>query len=575
MKYPNFNPLLAEQIEHAALDESDITKFCDFLSMVNASYEKLLTENEKVKRKLSISSKRLKTAHQTLEAEHYQTKSQLSNIVDHVRGVIFETDIVGNFTYLNQAWEKYTGFSVCESTGKNCLKFLSGADECTIKEITHFFESRAEKINLNFRYQAPEQILWVELRCKRIMGHTGIAGGYIGTLTDITKSMNTQIALHSSSLAKDSFMSTMSHEIRTPLNAVTGIASILLMDDYLPHQKENLMALHSSGKHLLGLINDLLDFNKLSSGKVELVYNEFNLDNLLEEIQSKFSSVAREKNLKFTVSKGVDLPKNLKGDVLKLNRVIENLLSNAFKFTESGLVNLFVQNKGYTDQGVAVQFKVSDTGIGIPADRQEAIFESFVQANSDTAVRFGGTGLGLAICKELLEMQNSKLHIDSISGKGSKFKFTLTFGLSKGQNYTPGTSTIFKNLANLDIKVLVAEDNKLNVLILKKLLSRWGVCTTVATDGQQLIEIYKNTDADLILMDIQMPVLDGYQTADYIRSMKDPVKSQIPIIALTALAQSDIELKTKEHHMNGYMLKPFNPESLYDLLKKYSKPLMV
>jgi CheY-like chemotaxis protein len=416
--------------------------------------------------------------------------------------------------------------------------------------------------------------MWFEVKSKLIIDAKGRTTGFIGTITDITNLKEIEIELKRASEAKDAFLSTMSHEIRTPLNAVTGLTNIMLMENHLPEQVENLSALKYSGEHLLGLINDLLDFDKIKSGKLKLVERDFDLNYFLENIKSHFGLRAEKKGLKFYLVTENKLPNSIIGDDLKLTQIVKNLLSNSLKFTEKGNIRLCVKNLGIDKNRVMLEFKIVDTGIGIPKDRQELIFESFIQADPETSIKYGGTGLGLSISKQLLELQGSNLVVESELGKGATFSFIISYK-AKASNrlncYKPDIIKMQPKYDPLTIDVLVAEDNKMNILILKKFLVNWKVKFEIAENGKELLEIYEKADFDLILMDLQMPLLNGFETTEIIRKLPNATKANVPIIALTAFAQTDIKKKTKQYKMNGFMGKPFNPIALYDLLKSYSK----
>ena len=249
-------------------------------------------------------------------------------------------------------------------------------------------------------------------------------------------------------------------------------------------------------------------------------------------------------------------------------------MSNSFKFTEQGGIKLTVNNLGVKNNRVDLEFKVIDTGIGIAKEKQETIFESFMQESAETSVKYGGTGLGLAICKRILKLQDSDLEVVSAPGKGSTFSFTLSFKISNRlTTYTPDLIQTQPTYKPLHLNILVAEDNKMNVLILKKFFQMWKVDYTLAYNGEEAIEIYNERDFDLILMDLQMPVMNGYEATKVIRGFSDKEKANIPIVALTAFAQADIKAKTQKYRMNGFMSKPFNPPELYNLLASYRKAI--
>jgi PAS domain S-box-containing protein len=530
---------------------------------------------ERAARKLAEKTLEEKSAelfyvNQQLVSERDRTKTKLETIVRNVEGVIFESDLKGNFTFLNQAWETYSRCSVEESLGKNFTHFLKDENIEGDQTVSHLFSGDIQNLEFILKNFQLESVRWYKVKFRMNKNSFGKNIGYVGTIIDITNLKTTEIELQEASEAKDRFLSTMSHEIRTPLNAVTGLANILLMDDHMPEQEENLKALKYSGEHLLGLINDLLDFSKIKSGKLKLVEKEFNLEVLLKNIHSNFAHKADKKELQFEVKWCNKTPFLVIGDGIKLSQILKNLLSNSFKFTEHGGIKLTVNNLGVKNNRVDLEFKVIDTGIGIAKEKQETIFESFMQESAETSVKYGGTGLGLAICKRILKLQNSDLEVVSEPGKGSTFSFTLSFKISNRlSTYTPDLIQTQPTYKPLHLKILVAEDNKMNVLILKKFLQMWKVDYTLAYNGEEVIEIYNKKDFDLILMDLQMPVMNGYEATKVIRGFSDKDKANIPIVALTAFAQADIKAKIQKYRMNGFMSKPFNPIELYNLLATY------
>ena len=281
-------------------------------------------------------------------------------------GVIFETDLEGNFAFLNKAWAEYSGVPIEKSIGKS---FLNPQSIDTIidanEEFNKFFSGKKKHIKFIFKYEREEKLMWFEVKSKIINDDRGFPFGFIGTIIDITTLKKTELELQKARKSKDEFLSTMSHEIRTPLNAVTGLSNILLMEDYLPEQAENLKALKYSGEHLLGLINDLLDFDKIKSGKLKIAEKDFSLNYLLENIKSHFTISAEKKSLAFDLIKINDIPNNIIGDKLKLTQIVKNLLSNSLKFTEIGNITLSVKNLGIDENKVKLEFKVIDTGIGL------------------------------------------------------------------------------------------------------------------------------------------------------------------------------------------------------------------
>ncbi|MBD0256560.1 MAG: PAS domain S-box protein, partial [Cytophagales bacterium] len=374
-----------------------------------------------------------------------------------------------------------------------------------------------------------------------------------------------------SARAKEQFLSTMSHEIRTPMNAVIGMTHLLMQENPKPEQVGNLKTLQFSAENLLVLINDILDYNKIESGMVSFECIPFNLAGLLESIRFSLGFKAEEKHIGFDIRLDGPLPPVLLGDPVRLGQILANLVSNAIKFTEKGGVTLEAVVKRDDGDSVLLDFAVTDTGIGIKAEKLAYIFDRFTQAESDTTRKYGGTGLGLAITKRLLEMQGSQIGVDSRPGEGSRFYFSLSF--RKGDEASP----VRDNYAHtatarlLDhVRLLLVEDNEINRKVATKFLNKWGIQPDYAHNGVQAIEKINEKQYDLILMDLQMPEMDGYEAAKVIRETK--ARESIPIIALTASAMHDVAQKIFDAGMNDFIMKPFHPDDLYQKIAKYAAP---
>ncbi len=395
----------------------------------------------------------------------------------------------------------------------------------------------------------------------------------VGTTQDITERKLREIELikakaqaEQASIAKEQFLSTMSHEIRTPINAILGLSHFLLEDSPRPDQAENLKVLHFSAENLLMLINDILDLNKIEAGKIAFEAIEFNLSELVQRIQRPLSYLAYEKNLAFSCYVDPAIPPVLVGDPVRLGQVINNLLSNAIKFTEEGSVRVEAQLKQLEGSYAEIGFAITDTGIGIAEDKLEYVFETFTQASSDTTRKYGGTGLGLTITKRLLELQNSPISVKSKLGEGSGFYFTLWFRKSEAQalNLYPASAMPDSESQPLrGRKILLVEDNEINRLVAAKIFQKWGIVLDEVTNGMEAVERVQQTTYDIVLMDLQMPHMDGYETTQLIRGLEGSYFSQLPIIAITASVMPDVQEKTRSSGMNDCVTKPFQPEELY------------
>lgn len=370
--------------------------------------------------------------------------------------------------------------------------------------------------------------------------------------------------------AKSNFLSTISHELRTPLNGVIGMSNVLMLDHPREDQKENISVLKFSANNLMKLINDVLDINKIESGKLELEKAPFKINDLANNIYRTFKTSAERKLIHFSLAINDDLADVvILGDQTRLTQILSNLLDNALKFTKKGNVIFTINTIKKSEDQIELQFCISDTGIGIPKEKQELVFESFTQASTSTTRNYGGTGLGLAIVKNLLELHESAIYIQSTMNVGTSFTFKICFSLLDTSTNTRTEPSYHNNEdMNLsDLKILIAEDNQMNILLMRKLLSKWNITPDFAENGAKAIAAFEIKDYDVILMDIHMPIMDGYETTKIIRNYPDDKKANVPIIALTASVAMDLRGKITEAGINDFVYKPFNPNELRDKLE--------
>lgn len=368
-----------------------------------------------------------------------------------------------------------------------------------------------------------------------------------------------RVQAETASQVKSDFLSTISHEIRTPLNAVVGISHLLLQEFPRQDQKENLMSLKFSAEHLTSLINDILDYNKLESGSVEFEEMEVNMKELAFRIQKAYLPKASEKNLELKLIVEPTIAPSLIMDATRMSQILNNLLDNAIKFTSKGSVSLSIRMMYDLGKSQVIRFEVQDTGIGIPDDKKGIIFQRFTQASSSTTREFGGSGLGLSIIKRLLELQGVAIHVNSKLGEGSTFFFQQEFKL--GTNKPVEIISIVDEDSEtilMDKRVLLVEDNSMNVMVAEKFLKKWGMKIDHAVNGRIAVEKVERTDYDLVLMDLQMPEMDGYQATKEIRLFN----TSLPIVALTASALIRVQEKVLAAGMNDYITKPFDPKEL-------------
>lgn len=361
--------------------------------------------------------------------------------------------------------------------------------------------------------------------------------------------------------AKSRFLSTMSHEIRTPLNAIIGLSHILTESNPKEEQRENLEALTYSGNLLLSLLNNVLDFSKMEVHEMKLDPVPTDLSKAMRQIQKVHEPNAERKNIAISINVPNDLP-TVWLDVVRFNQVANNLISNAIKFTDKGevFVKMSVQNQD--EQYLEILTEVVDSGIGIPKNMQAEVFEAFAQAGSDTERLYGGTGLGLPIVQKIVESMGSQIELESETGKGSRFFFTLKLKIADHQRVEKAKEdTVF----NLDGKhILLVEDNQINIMVARQILEKAKLNVDVAENGKIAVDRVKENNYDVILMDIQMPVMDGYQASTAIREFN----KDIPILALSASVYMEVKDQIFECGMNGFIFKPFEPN---DLLRQVEK----
>ena len=515
--------------------------------------------------------------------QKYTETDFLINWIAEIDDLICEINHKGFFTYVNRAFVEKGGYTLEELQQ---LPFKTFLPEESFETLETFY---------NKQLNNQQQVSYLEFPIITKNGRECWIGAKLTMrfqdekmerafciARDVTVQRQTKEELIAAketavkaSLAKAQFLSSMSHELRTPMNAVIGMTHLLQQENPRADQMENLKTLKFSAESLLSLINDILDFSKIEAGKIDFEEVEFSLNYIASSIIHAQESRAKDKGISLRMEYDKQIPAFIIGDPVRLSQILNNLISNALKFTNEGEVVMKILQQKESDRLVTINFSIKDTGIGIPADKLEHIFENFTQASSSTTRNYGGTGLGLAITRQLLELQNSSIQVKSTINKGSVFYFTLSFG--KGEKASIGLKKEHNQKSGFPslngMKVLLVEDNKINQIVARKFLTKWDIAIDIADNGQIALDLLEENKYDLVLMDLQMPVMDGFEATKVIRSLKK--FDDLPIIALTASAVLEIQDAAMDAGMNDFVTKPFNPQNLYNKIQQYEQKIEI
>ncbi|MFD2244936.1 PAS domain S-box protein [Pontibacter ruber] len=572
--YPDDLEMLREKAFNLALNnkvnatlEHRVIRKDGTVIWVETSMKPILDENEKVV-KLQSASRDITERRKADEALKNSEK-KYRDLINYSQAYIVTHDMQGRLLSVNPYLLNRLGYQEQEMIGRELKDFFPVAHRENFPLYLQQFEYKNVLDGILCILNKDQEERYLYYRNYKVE-ETGAAPYIIGIAQDITDRMLTERELkkakeaaEESARVKEHFLANMSHEIRTPMNGILGMAGLLGKTKLDDSQQNLLNIIRQSADNLLVVINDILDIAKIEAGKLELESIPFNICDTVRTTFQTLKYKAEEKEIAYRINvPGLPQPYMI-GDPYRLNQILLNLLNNAIKFTEEGSVSLSTRVLGENEENVTIEFAVADTGIGIPADKKEIIFEGFTQAYSSTTRKYGGTGLGLSICKSLVEKQGGRIWVESQENKGSVFKFVLTYSKSTVvvPAEAPKEKINYQSLGN--VQVLLAEDNEVNVFLAQSILEGWGLKVDVALDGKEAVKLFDKNNYDIVLMDIQMPELSGIDATHMIRSHADRTKASIPIIALTANALKGDAEKYLSAGMNDYISKPFDEEKLF------------
>ncbi len=513
---------------------------------------------------------------ETRMLEITKQENKYQGILDSVNDIIYKTNAEGILTYINPLAEKITEYTVDELLNMKFTKLISRQDKKTVHEFyLKQFKNRETTSYTEFRIVTKSgRERWMGQSLKMTFSEETREFECTGVVRDITEIKKIQSELEdaknsalNSARSKEMFLANMSHEIRTPMNAIVGMTTLLAESSLTEKQTEFIDAIQVSTGNLLVIINDILDISKIESGKLEIESIDFDLKELITNTKKALELKAEENENIFITQIDDSIPKYLVSDPVRLNQIFINLVGNALKFTKSGTVKLICGLVKKGAKSVTIKIEVIDSGIGISKDKLEKIFDSFSQEDESTTRNFGGTGLGLTISKQLVHLLGGELKVESEVNKGSNFyfEFEVTVGkpVKKKEVFAPHLET--NPLKNK--KILLVEDNEINRFLATSVLTKWHVEVDIAENGEIAIEKVKQAKYDVILMDVQMPVMGGVEATKYI---KGELKISTPIIALTANAVKGDKERFILAGMDDYVSKPFDPSELFNKIIKYT-----
>ena len=549
------------------------------LKKINSEFDNLLFKSSRSVKEKNILASLLTRTSADLKKVSDDLKiraEELSTLLTTIPAYVYFKDTSLTYLIVNQAFGELAGVPSHQITGKKIHEVFpdyQNADylrmEASVIETGQALYDIEEEMEHNKRKR------WVNSNIAPIRNAENMIVGLIGISWDITERKLHEEELKQSkelaeagTMAKNEFIASISHEFRTPMNGILGLSEILKNSTLSAEQTELLNGIISSAENLLVLLNDVLDFSAIEAGKLEMDNQPFMLDRVMEDVSLFTNLKAEEKSISFSISVDEKVPNLLIGDSQRLRQILINLTNNAIKFTEKGKIDVLITRIGQSDNKATLRFEVTDTGIGIPEEALGSLFRVFSRLKQNRSSLIAGTGLGLSICKKLTDLMGGTIGVESTPGKGSMFWFSLPFTLSNLQKNQPQQDMPIKEAGFSKKSVLVAEDNPINQRIVNFQLKKMGFEVDVADDGQQAFEKYHGKNYDLIILDIQMPIMDGYQVAEAIRNEEKGTSRHSPIIALTANAMKGDRELYLDAGMDEYVSKPFTYETLQEAINK-------
>jgi PAS domain S-box-containing protein len=490
---------------------------------------------------------------------------------------IFRTDEQGTPEYVNHRLTELTGITSEQSCSGRWSESIHPEDrERALMMWNKAVREGSELIDQHRIIRPDGETIWVSVRARWARTADGRLHSLVGAVEDITavrvaheNMKKAKESAEAANCSKSEFLANMSHEIRTPLNGIIGMTELALGTDLSPDQREFLETAKFSAHSLLTVINDILDFSKIEAGKLDLEAIDFGLEDCVQAATRTIWLPAREKNLELTCEIAGDVPGIVRGDSVRLTQILVNLLGNAVKFTAAGKISMNVELEKTHSDGHLLHFVVSDTGIGIASDKQNLIFAPFSQADTSTTRKFGGTGLGLSISMRLVEMMKGKIWLESEPGKGAQFHFTAHFASPvNAELHVPSNGFSYLLAPEAGMRALIVEDNPVNQMLASRLLEKRGFTTVVAGNGRQALLELEKEKFDVVLMDVQMPEMDGLEATAAIRRREQTIGGHQRIIALTAHAMKGDRERCLAAGMDSYLSKPIRPDELDAVLRE-------